>query len=260
MSITINFTASSDSDVASVRVWEATTSDGAFTLVQTTTITQATTSVTYSAGLATRWYRISFVDNVGNESDLSAAIYGAGEIWYNYMIPLIRVEIGDTGTTQVFTDLALKKKLVIAANQLDTEGRFYEIFDYNYLFSIDNGDGSGWNITPDPIYASFDRNFLSLWILKTLCSHARASLVGATSNAIKIKDGDSSIDTTAGFSGYKELISANGGPCKAYTALMNQLVLSSKNGVKQVYANFGSDHIHRPSIVDTFGGIDRSSF
>lgn len=260
MSVTINFTASTDTDVAYVKVWEATSSDGAYSLVQTTAITTATTSVTYSSGSESKWYRLSFLDTAGNESALSAAIYGAGYTWLTYMIPLFRVAIEDIATTSTYTDLQLRKKLVIAAAELDREGRIYSIFDYTYTFTIDSGDGSGWLITPDPIYSSADNNFINLWIFRALCSHARSAMIGATSNAIKIKDGDSSIDTTAGFGGYKTLLSAKYGPCESYQSMWRQLIYSSKNDVKNVYANFGTDHIHRVGLRDVYGGIDRSDF
>ena len=140
----------------------------------------------------------------------------------------------------------------------------YDVFDYDYCATIDAGDGSNWNISPDPIYTSKDVNFINLWILKFLCNDAQASLANATSNAIKIKDGDSSIDTSAGFGGYKQLLDSQNGPCQAFQAAWKQLLFSDKNGdgnTKAVYGNFGSDYNHRWWNADGYGGIDnRSSF
>ena len=266
MTVTINFTASTDPDIASVKVWEATTSAGEYSLVQTTSITTASTSVTYAAGLATNWYRLSFLDTANNESDLSAAIYGDGSLWYDYMIPVFRTETDDWGATSRVSDLNIRKKLVLAASQLQNMAKIYDIFLYSYTFSIDAGDGSGWNISADPIYGSHDPNFEMLWIYKAVCDNYKASLSGATSNAIKIKDGDSSIDTTAGFGGYKALMESDTGACGLFSTLWAQIVQSQSGAgsgnagkTKYVLANYGSDYIHRPSAFNGYGGIDRSA-
>jgi len=260
MSVTISFTASTDSDIASVKVWEATSSSGEYSAVYTASITTSTTYVTYSAGLTTNWYRLSFVDLYGNESGLSAAVYGGGDVWYNYMTPIFRTQTDDWGTTQRLTDLLIKKRLVVAAHELQTMGALDSLFDYSYTFSFDTGDGSGWNISPDPVYGSKDNNFLNLWIMKALCNDSRSSLISGASNGIKIKDGDSSIDTTASFGGYKELLSNENGPCSRFNSAYNQLIYSKKNGDKLIYGNFGSDFKNRVGIIDNYGTVDRSDF
>jgi len=261
MSITLNFTAPTESDIASVKVWEADTSAGPFTHVYTEAITILSTSVTYSSGVTTKWYQLTFLDAAGNESLPSVAIYGNGLVWSDYMISIIRTELADWGTNPRYTDLELKKKLVVAAAELDLKGQLYSVFDYTYTISIDGGDGSSWDISGDPVYDEKDSNFLNLWILSVLCSDARQGLSGATSNAIKIKDGDSSIDTAAGFGGYKLLLSDMGGPCAAFAEAWSQLLYSSKNGgtssTKYVLANFGSDYINRPEVINVNGTIER---
>jgi len=264
MSVTINFSPPVDSDVVSVKVYSSETVGGEYSHVYTEAITPSSTSVTYAAGDETHWYKISFVDSADNESLLSTAVYGGGQRWSDYMIPLIKAEINDLGTTQRYTDLEIRKKLVVAAAQLDFMADMYDVFDYDYCTTIDAGDGTNWNISPDPIYTSKDVNFVNLWVLKFLCNDAQSSLSNATSNAIKIKDGDSSIDTSAGFNGYKQLLDSDNGPCQAFQAAWKQLLFSDKNGdgnTKKVYGNFGSDYNHRYWNDDGYGGIDdRSSF
>lgn len=241
MSITINFTASTDSDISTVKVWEASSSNGEFSFVYSSGITTSSTSVTYSSGVATNWYRLSFVDTVGNESALSEAVYGGGTRWSDYMVPLFRVEIGDIGTTQKYTDLQLKKKLVVAGSQLYNMALPQNAFDYTYSFTIDAGDGSAWDVSPDPIYTSKDVDFVNLWILKSLCSEAKTGLINASVNAIKVKDGDSSIDTSASFGGYKNLLESEGGPCKAFAEAWKRYLY--QNTTHSIYTNFGADYI-----------------
>lgn len=261
MSVTINFTATTESDVASVNVYESDTVNGTYTLVYNEAINTSSTSVTYAGGSEIKWYKISFVDDANLESQLSAAIYGSGSSWYSYMISIFRTEIDDWSDSPTYTDLQLKKKLIVAGAQLQNMGALYDAFDYTYTFSIDSGDGSGWNISPDPIYGSKDDNFITLWIYKSVCEHYKTALTGATSNAIKIKDGDSSIDTTASFGGHRILLESKSSACSKFDVLWNQVVYAkaSSNGIKRTYANFGSDHIHRPEVFHTTGGLNRST-
>lgn len=265
MAVTINFTATTETDVNKVKVYEATSSDGAYTFVYEEAITTSTTSVTYAAGSQDNWYRISFVDLSLNEGPLSAAIQGSGATWADYMIPLFRTEIGDWGDNPTYTDLEIRKKLVLSGSQLQNMALPYSLFIYTYTFSVDAGDGSGWNVIADPIYDQHDPNYETLWLYKSVCEEYRTALSGATTNAIKIKDGDSSIDTTAGFKGYESLLESDASACTAFKTLWTQLLYSqagagsgNTGGNKRILANFGSDYINRPEVFNTCGGIDRT--
>ena len=258
MSITINFSASTDADVASVKVYESDTAGGLFTLAYTEVITQATTYVTYAGGDPAKWYRISFVDDIGGESNLSASIYGGGIDWATYMIPIMRTELDDWSEPYRISDEEMRKRLVVAASKLQMEMNIKDAkFDYEYTFVINSGDGSTWDVTPDPVYESSDEDFLGLWILTVACSSVGSGLAKAASNAIKIKDGSSSIDTSAGFGGYKSLFEADGGPCVQLKQQKTAYIFAKKqnrDAGNRVFSNFAND-IHP---FDIFIKKDRS--
>jgi len=174
-------------------------------------------------------------------------------MWQDYMVPLIRAEVNDLGTTQRFTDLEYKKKLVVSARQVQDMASNIAPFTYTYTFTIDTGDGTTWDISPDPIDTSTDEDFVNLWTLRVLCSDARSGLISASSNAIKIKDGDSSIDTSAGFGGYKELLSGAGGPCAGFQSAWKEYIFRKQDGNRRLYINAGTDYFG-PSYVH----MDRS--
>ena len=251
MAITIDFTASVDSDVSKVRVWESITSTGEYSNVYEQVITQADIYVTYSGGSAAKWYKISFLDSSDNESAMSVAIYGGGLMWKDYMVSLMRTEIDDWSSPQRNTDLILKKKLVVAAHQVYQSSLAYVPFTYAYTFTIDSGDGSAWDVVPDPIFGSKDVDFVDLWLLKALCNDAKSGMSKAASNAIKIKDGDSAIDTSAGLGGYKALLESEGSACKAYKEGWNRYAMGQQR--HSIYTNFGSD-----LVPSSYVKIDRT--
>jgi len=258
MSVTINFTASTDADVASVKVWEATTSAGEYSFVYSSGIDTTTTSVTYADGSVTNWYRLSFVDTSDNESALSAAIYGGGESWSDYMIGVFRTYSNDWGTPQRNSDTAIKRKLVVAGSQLYQMALPIAPFDCAYTFTVDAGSGDAWDITPDPIYGCKDDDYVNLWLLKSMCEESRQGMMSAASNGIKIKDGDSSIDTSASFGGYETLLDSKGGPCMAFKAAWQQYIhtanaANANSGMYNMYTNFGAD-----MIPGSYIHIDRS--
>ena len=245
MSITINFSPSVDEDISEVNVYEASASDGVFALVHTESITQASTSVTYPSGSVMLWYRITFVDTIGGESSPSVAIYGGGVDWATYMIPIVRTELDDWTVPFRISDDDMRKRLVVAASKLQMEMNMKDAqFDYQYTFTINNGDGSAWDITADPIYDSPDPDFIGLWTLTVTCSSVGAGLTKAAANAIKIKDGSSSIDTSAGFGGYKSLFEADGGACNQLKQQKTAYLFAKKqdqDGGNRVFSNFAND-------------------
>lgn len=78
MSVTIYFTVPTTSIVIEkVRVYESATGQtGAFSFVYETNITNSSTFVTYSSGDPENWYKLSFVDEDGNEGAQSEAVTG----------------------------------------------------------------------------------------------------------------------------------------------------------------------------------------
>jgi len=161
--------------------------------------------------------------------------------WDDYMINVARTQIDDWGTTQVYSDDDLKRKLFVAAQQIYWMATPVAPFDYTYEFTMPSGDVSTWDITPDPIYTSKDDEFVLLWSMKFLCDQVKYGMVKSAGNAIKIKDGDSSIDTSAGLGGYKELLANDNGPCELFSQAWTNYTTGNFNA--QFYSNFVTDYL-----------------
>ena len=114
-------------------------------------------------------------------------------------------------------------------------------FEYEYVFTINGSSGGCWDITPDPVYDSDDTDFINLWILSFACASVSSGLTKAAANAIKIKDGSSSIDTSAGFGGYKALFEIESGPCSELKKQKKIYIFSKKQGNHRVFARFAND-------------------
>ena len=84
-------------------------------------------------------------------------------------------------------------------------------------------------------------------MLKAVCDSSRSAFSSVAANAIKIKDGDSSIDTSAGMRGYESLLGADGGPCDQFDKAWKQYLYSDPNGsnqyAKSTFSDFGADYI-----------------
>jgi hypothetical protein len=240
MSVTINFVAPTESDISLVNVYESVLSTGEFSLVYSSGITTSSTTVIYDSGVSIYWYKISFSDIYENESQLSAAIYGGGESWTEYILPLMRTQLADWGTTQTYSDDELKKRLVISAWQLYQMANVTAPFSVEYSFTISNdSDPDAWDIQPDPIYGSVDKNFLNLWILKTNADITKSGYLSNAGNAIKVKDGDTSIDTSASLGGYKDIMGSEYGAPATFEFAWYEYLRGNMGS--QVLTHFGSD-------------------
>jgi hypothetical protein len=120
---------------------------------------------------------------------------------------MVRVLINDLLTPQKYTDSYLQQVLVTAGVLVDSE------FDLpqDYTFGV-----SGITISPDPI-ATSDSIFQGLVPLKSACILNQGNFQTAVTQGIKVRDGDSAIDTTVGFRGYKDILEF--GPCAIYDKL-----------------------------------------
>lgn len=133
--------------------------------------------------------------------------------WQTDLTIIVRNLIGDLGVTQAYDDSRIEQCLAVAG--LITSQEFE--FDTDYTFDLSAPD-----ITPDPTLSStYDRSAMALFTLKAACMLNLNSYQGAVSTGIKVRDGDSEVDTTSGFKGYKDILDY--GPCGAYQKLLNKL-------------------------------------
>ena len=78
MSVTIQFEATNNPAITSANIYESLTPAGPWSLVATSIINPATTSVTYLGGVVTRYYYVTFVNTLAQESDPSPVVPGTG--------------------------------------------------------------------------------------------------------------------------------------------------------------------------------------
>lgn len=124
--------------------------------------------------------------------------------WDTDMVLMVRVLTNDMSAPQRNTDTYIQQVLVTAGILVDNELEF--AVDYTY-------DITGPTISPDPISGQ-DIIFQSLVSLKAACLLVQGDFQLAVKQGIKVRDGDSMVDTSVGFRGYKDIIEL--GPCAAY--------------------------------------------
>jgi hypothetical protein len=138
--------------------------------------------------------------------------------WDADLILMVRVLVSDIASPQTYTDEYLERVLITAGIIVDAEIPF----DYDYSYDI-----SALTISPDPV-TSEDSVFMALVPLKAACILVQGEFKQALGQGIKVRDGDSAIDTSVSFRGYRDILEF--GPCAAYEKLKWSLLASSGIG------------------------------
>lgn len=138
--------------------------------------------------------------------------------WDVDLVIMLRVLINDLKTPQKNTDAYLQQVLVTAGIMVDSE----IAFNYAYEYDI-----SAITIAPDPI-TNQDIIFQALVPLKAACIMTQGDFRLALSQGIKVRDGDSSVDTSVGFRGYRDILQF--GPCAVYDKLKWDIQSGKSNG------------------------------
>lgn len=134
--------------------------------------------------------------------------------WDTDLVLMTRVLVSDIDTPQTYTDEYIQRVLITAGMIVDTEVPF----DYTYVYDI-----SALTIVPDPI-TSIDSMFVALVPLKAACILTQGEFKQALGQGIKVRDGDSMIDTSVSFRGYRDILEF--GSCAAYEKLKWSLLAS----------------------------------
>ncbi len=128
-------------------------------------------------------------------------------MWDIDLVLMVRVLVNDINVPQTYTDEYIKRVLITAGILADSEIPF--AFTYSY-------DISALTISPDPVVKD-DEVFISLVPLKSACILSQGAFQQALGQGIKVRDGDSAIDTSVSFKGYSDILRL--GPCAAYEKL-----------------------------------------
>lgn len=137
------------------------------------------------------------------------------------LVTMVRVLINDLGTTPTYDDEKISQAIVVAGYQVTIDYSF----STDYTFDIDDP-----TITPDPTAEeTYDAVMIALVTLKAACILSVNNYSSQVNNGVMVRDGDTQVDTTAGFKGYKDIILL--GPCASYQKLLSQATSSLAAGL-----------------------------
>lgn len=171
------------------------------------------------------------------------------------LITITRVLINDLDSPYTFSNDKVEQSIAVAGYQVTLD---YD-FAVDYTFDIDAPD-----ISPDPMAdATYDQIMIALVTLKAACILSVNRYTGQVGNGLKVRDGDTEVDTTAGFKGYLDIVTI--GPCASYRKLLEQVgnVQFANLGKAVVgpysHPDAGRDlgYSYASSIFNTFAGGDR---
>lgn len=163
--------------------------------------------------------------------------------WTEDLVLMTRVLINDLTTPYKNSDANLQRTIVCASIIVSQEVEL----DYSYVFNI-----SGPTISPDPVEVS-DWIFMALVPLKTAAIMNAGQYMTAISQGIKVRDGDSQIDTTGSFAGYKDILLL--GPAKSYEKLSWQI--SASRSYKAAGAVLGPYRSEEDVVQNVWAFYDR---
>lgn len=138
--------------------------------------------------------------------------------WNIDLVLMLRILVNDINSPQTYTDIYLQRVLVTAGIMVDADIPFGTTYAY---------DISLLTISPDPVSLN-DSAFMSLVPLKAACILTVGEFKSALGQGIKVRDGDSAIDTSVSFKGYRDILEL--GPCKSYEKLRWTLLASGGIG------------------------------
>lgn len=135
--------------------------------------------------------------------------------WETNLVLTLRILIGDFLSPNKNSDLYLRSVLIAAGIIINSEIDLVN----DYVFDIAN-----ITIVPDPIDLN-DIVAQALLPLKAACLLTQNQFQIALGQGIKVRDGDSFVDTSASFAGYKDILQL--GACKSYEQLKWQIQSSN---------------------------------
>ena len=142
--------------------------------------------------------------------------------WETTLVTMVRAIIGDMSASPTYTDARIQTALATAGLIVAQE---YPHFTNEYSFDLATPD-----ITPDPTDTNtLDQEAMALFSLKASCMLNLNTYQTAVGAGIKVRDGDSEVDTTGSFRGYQDIIKL--GPCASYTKLLESLTIKKSMGL-----------------------------
>jgi len=135
------------------------------------------------------------------------------------LIMVVRTLIDDFGDSPTYNDDRIRRALVtgglIASQEVSLAN--------TYTFDL-----KGVEITPSPVNKS-DDEAIALFTLKAACILDTNKLQDGVSNSIRVRDGDTEIDTSRSFQGYRDILIL--GPCATYQKLIKEAKIKNSMGI-----------------------------
>lgn len=156
-------------------------------------------------------------------------------VWQNEMVRVLRYLIDDINSS-TYSDSRLEETIIVAAQLLIDDIDF----DNTYTIDVD-----ALTLSPDPTELSTkDNDFINLVSLKAACIVLGSEAKTLASQSYVIKDGPSSIDTTAAYKALRELHKQM---CDDLASSIIQLKAGSSVGGQAIitpytYEGFGPDY------------------
>jgi hypothetical protein len=141
--------------------------------------------------------------------------------WKNVFPLIIRNLINDTIQPYKFNNSKIWQMSVIAGIIVSQEFNLSQDYTFN-MATLD--------IIPDPTDPlTYDPEAIALITLKAACMLSVNQYQTAVGTGIRVRDGDSEVDTTAGFKGFSDIL--KNGPCASYNVLLESLRISRAGSV-----------------------------
>src|SRR5688500_10715162 len=124
--------------------------------------------------------------------------------WQDTMVPMVRVLIGDDTDTQRYESSRIEMAIVTAGLIVAQEYPFKTAYTFDLSLP---------EVLPDPTVI-LDSEAVALFTLKAACLLNLNTYQTAVGTGIRVKDGDSEVDTTGALRGYADIMRL--GPCASY--------------------------------------------
>jgi hypothetical protein len=135
--------------------------------------------------------------------------------WIDEVTEMVRVLIGDMGTTPTYCDDRIQRVILVGTHQVINDVAFPVTYTLNIVTMT---------MTPDPTDSPRDEAFLYLVSLKSACLIMSGEARTYAISSMKITDGPSSVDTGASFTNVKILAE---GLCNAYLKAKNDYIMGT---------------------------------
>lgn len=150
--------------------------------------------------------------------------------WQTEMVPLVRSLINDLNSV-LYTNGNIEDFIVYAAHFVNKEVSFSNTYSIDLALKT---------ISPDPTTPTREDGFINLVSIKAAIFILLGELKVASSNAVKVTDGPSSIDYTSVYKAKKELLDWM---IKNYEQMKMSLILGDLNAGEAIMTPFTQEDV-----------------